>query len=189
MIDVHTYAFLSPVRCPCLFFALRLCRASGTPMHLCPDRMDPTNPQLMAQARQEGIEPDTTSYNHAMKGMAIQKQWTRARKLLKTMVSEGYYPDVRTYNGLVEAAGMGSPSPRKHMIEVSGASPQLARHASSVFYVSWSALRPCWPLDTHLCCGAVEGGGVHGGSLFTTAPIAVRSSGQAHQRWVLLSQF
>lgn len=75
----------------------------------------------MQQARQEGIEPDTASFNHAMKGMAIQKQWARARKLLKRMVSEGLSPDIRTYNGLVEAAGMGSPTPRKHMIEVSGA--------------------------------------------------------------------
>lgn len=78
----------------------------------------------MAQARQEGVEPDTMSYNHAMKGMALQKQWTRARKLLKRMLSEGISPDVRTYNGLVEAAGMGSASPRKHMIEVSGSWPQ-----------------------------------------------------------------
>lgn len=85
--------------------------------------------QLMAQARQEGIEPDIVSYNHAMKGMAIQKQWTRARKLLKRMVSEGLCPDVRTYNGLVEAAGMGSPSPRKHMIEVSVLSRCLMRRA------------------------------------------------------------
>lgn len=80
----------------------------------------------MSQARQEGIEPDTTSYNHAMKGMAIQRQWTRARKLLKRMVSEGPSPDVRTYNGLVEAAGMGSASPRKHMIEVSDPSHPIA---------------------------------------------------------------
>ncbi|CAM9502928.1 unnamed protein product, partial [Ectocarpus fasciculatus] len=74
--------------------------------------------ELMTQAREEGIEPDTASYNSAMRGMAIQKQWSRARKLLKRMVSEGLSPDVRTYNGLVEAAGMGSPAPRKHMIEV-----------------------------------------------------------------------
>lgn len=72
----------------------------------------------MTQAREEGIEPDTTSYNNAMRGLAIQKQWRRARKLLKRMVSEGLSPDVRTYNGLVEAAGMGSAAPRKHMIEV-----------------------------------------------------------------------
>lgn len=72
----------------------------------------------MAQAREEGIEPDITSYNCAMKGMAVQKQWTRARKLLKRMVSEGLTPDVRTYNGLAEAAGTGSPRPREHMIEV-----------------------------------------------------------------------
>ena len=80
----------------------------------------------MEQARQEGLEPDMASYNHAMKGMAIQKQWTRARKLLKRMVSEGLSPDVRTYNGLVEAAGMGSASPREHMIEVSDSTPRRA---------------------------------------------------------------
>lgn len=83
---------------------------------------------MMEQARQEGIEPDATSYSHAMKGLAIQKQWVRARKLLKRMVSEGPSPDVRTYNGLVEAAGFGSRSPRKHMIEVSASSPQQAEH-------------------------------------------------------------
>lgn len=101
----------------------------------------PINTQLMAQARQEGIEPDTTSYNHAMKGMAIQKQWTRARKLLKRMLWEGLSPDVRTYTGLVEAAGMGSPSPRKHMIEVSGCLPQRASVSCSDLRVHQKWLR------------------------------------------------
>ncbi len=73
----------------------------------------------MAQARRAGIEPDATSYSCAMKGLAVRKQWARARRLLGRMLSEGLSPDVRTYNGLVEAAGMGSPTPRGHMIEVS----------------------------------------------------------------------
>lgn len=72
----------------------------------------------MRQAREDGIEPDITSYNYAMKGLAVQKQWGRARKLLVRIESTGLSPDVRTYNGLVEAAGMGSQSPRQHMIEV-----------------------------------------------------------------------
>lgn len=94
----------------------------------------------MAQARQEGIKPDTTSYNCAMKGMAIQKQWNRARKLLKRMVSEGLTPDVRTYNGLAEAAGMGSPRPREHMIE-----------ARVAVYIAHGNDDEAVPVTCHIC--------------------------------------
>lgn len=68
--------------------------------------------------KSEGIEPNTGSYNCALNGLAKRREWYRARRLFRKMVGEGLSPDAKSYNGLVEAAGMGSLSPRQNMIQV-----------------------------------------------------------------------
>lgn len=73
----------------------------------------------MAQMQASGIEPNTETYNCALNGLAKRREWYRARRLFRKMVAGGRCtPDVVTYNGLVEAAGMGSLSPRQDMIQV-----------------------------------------------------------------------
>ena len=73
---------------------------------------------MLAQMKSEGIEPNTGSYNCALNGLAKRREWYRARRLFRKMVGEGLSPDAKSYNGLVEAAGMGSLSPRQNMIQV-----------------------------------------------------------------------
>lgn len=73
---------------------------------------------MLAQMKSEGIEPSTGSYNCALNGLAKRREWYRARRLFRKMVGEGLSPDAKSYNGLVEAAGMGSLSPRQNMIQV-----------------------------------------------------------------------
>lgn len=67
---------------------------------------------------EEGIEPDTMSYNCALNGLAKCREWYRARRLFRKMGRDGLSRDVYSHNGLVEAAGMGSLSPRRNMIQV-----------------------------------------------------------------------
>ncbi|CAM9440111.1 unnamed protein product [Laminaria digitata] len=74
--------------------------------------------EMLAQMKSEGIEPNTSSYNCALNGLAKRRQWYRARRLFRKMVGEGLSPDAKSYNGLVEAAGMGSLSPRQNMIQI-----------------------------------------------------------------------
>lgn len=73
---------------------------------------------MLAQMKIEGLEPNTGSYNCALNGLAKRREWYRARRLFRKMVGEGLSPNAKSYNGLVEAAGMGSLSPRQNMIQV-----------------------------------------------------------------------
>lgn len=73
----------------------------------------------MEQMKKEGIEPTIVSYNHLLDGLAKCREWYRARRVFRRMVRDGIIPDLYSYNGLVEAAGMGSMSPRRNMIQVS----------------------------------------------------------------------
>lgn len=66
-----------------------------------------------------GISSNTASYNCALNGLAKDRQWNRARSVFRKMVDSGLSPDDHSYNGLVEAAGMGSTSPRQSMIQAS----------------------------------------------------------------------
>lgn len=68
--------------------------------------------------REEGLQPNTVSYNQVLNGMAKRREWYRARRVFHDMVRGGFPPDVHSYNNLVEAAGMGSIAPRRNMIQV-----------------------------------------------------------------------
>ena len=80
----------------------------------------------------EGIAPDTASYNSALNGLAKRREWYRARRLFRQMVSSGLSPDGHSYNGLVEAAGMGSISPRQNMIQASFFVLSFARNVGGI---------------------------------------------------------
>lgn len=93
--------------------------------------------QLLKEMEEGGIEPDTSSYNCALNGLAKCREWYRARRLFRKMGATGLTPDTYSFNGLVEAAGMGSISPRQNMIQVSerGMWPPLHKR-SLLFFVS-----------------------------------------------------
>lgn len=85
---------------------------------------------MLAQMKSEGIELNVGSYNCALNGLAKRREWYRARRLFRKMVGEGLSPDAKSYNGLVEAAGMGSLSPRQNMIQVTDATPQKKKRGN-----------------------------------------------------------
>lgn len=74
--------------------------------------------QLLDEMRARGMLPNTASYNCALNGLAKRREWYRARRTFRKMVAQGLFPNVYSYNGMVEAAGMGSLSPRRNMIQV-----------------------------------------------------------------------
>lgn len=88
--------------------------------------------QLLSQMEEEGIEPDTLSYNCALAGLAKRRRWYRACGLFDKIVRTGLSPNVNSYNELLTAAGMGSESPRRNMVQVGMGDGR--RHFFSLFF-------------------------------------------------------
>ncbi|CAN0206620.1 unnamed protein product [Discosporangium mesarthrocarpum] len=74
--------------------------------------------ELISQMQENGIRPTNDSYNSVLHGMAQCREWYRAKRLAQKMQSMGISLNPFSYNALVEAAGMGSLSPRWTMLQI-----------------------------------------------------------------------
>lgn len=74
----------------------------------------------MEQMQADGIQPDAYSHSYVLNGLAKARLWHRARAVFDGMI-QGQVPiNHFSYNAMVEAAGTGSPFPRRHMVQVLG---------------------------------------------------------------------